>query len=113
MIFTSGGTEADNLAVKGAYWARRREGRDRVVVSTIEHHAVLDPARWLASSSGADLCEIGVSAEGRLDLAALDAAVDERTAVVSVMWANNEIGTLQPVAEVAGERAPGRGVGAQ
>ena len=101
VIFTSGGTEADNLAVKGAYWARRREGRNRVVVSTIEHHAVLDPARWLASSSGADLCEIGVSAEGRLDLAALGRTLDARTAVVSVMWANNEIGTLQPVAEVA------------
>ena len=102
VIFTSGGTEADNLAIKGAYGAGARlRGRSRVVVSAVEHHAVLDPARSLADRSGADLVEVGVSAEGRVDTDALAAAVDERTAVVSVMWANNEVGTLQPVAEVA------------
>ena len=102
VIFTSGGTEADNLAIKGSYGARARsEGRSRVVVSAIEHHAVLDPARWLASSAGADLTEIGVDSTGRVRLDELSAAVDDRTAVVSVLWANNEIGTIQPVAEVA------------
>jgi cysteine desulfurase len=100
VIFTSGGTEADNLAVKGAHGARARsQGRSRVVVSAIEHHAVLDPARWLAAS-GAELVEVGVDAVGRVDLNELVAAVDDRTAVVSVLWANNEIGTRQPVPEV-------------
>ena len=94
VIFTSGGTEADNLAIKGSFGARARsEGRSRVVVSAIEHHAVLDPARWLASSAGADLTEIGVDSTGRVRLDELSAAVDDRTAVVSVLWANNEIGT--------------------
>ena len=102
VIYTSGGTEADNLAIKGSYGARARsEGRSRVVASAIEHHAVLDPARWLASSGGADLTEIGVDSTGRVRLDELSAAVDDRTAVVSVLWANNEIGTIQPVAEVA------------
>ncbi|HEY5978114.1 MAG TPA: cysteine desulfurase family protein [Microlunatus sp.] len=101
VIFTSGGTEADNLAIKGSFWARRAGGRSRVVVSSIEHHAVLDPARWLASSAGADLVEIGVDPSGRIGVGELAAAVDDRTAVVSVMWANNEIGTLQPATEFA------------
>lgn len=100
VIFTAGGTEADNLAIKGAYGARRREGRARVVISAIEHHAVLDPARWLAASGGAELVEVGVDPVGRIDLDALSRAADDRTAVVSVMWANNEIGTVQPVSEV-------------
>ena len=101
VIFTSGGTEADNLAIKGSFWARRAGGRSRLVVSAIEHHAVLDPARWLASSADADLVEVGVDPVGRVDLEALSRAADDRTAVVSVLWANNEIGTVQPVAEVA------------
>lgn len=101
VIFTSGGTEADNLAIKGSYGARARpEGRSRVVVSAVEHHAVLDPARWLVSS-GADLVEIGVDSVGRVALEDVAASVDDRTAVVSILWANNEIGTRQPVAEVA------------
>ena len=102
VIFTSGGTEADNLAVKGAYGARARpQGRRRVVVSSTEHHAVLDPARWLGSSAGADVTEIGVDPVGRVDLDALSRIVDDRTAVVSILWANNEIGTVQPVPEIA------------
>ncbi|HEY5788815.1 MAG TPA: cysteine desulfurase family protein [Microlunatus sp.] len=102
VIFTAGGTEADNLAIKGSYGARvRTEGRSRVVVSAIEHHAVLDPARWLASTSGADLREIGVDPVGLISLDEVMAAVDDRTAVVSVLWANNEIGTIQPVPELA------------
>ena len=102
VIFTAGGTEADNLAIKGSYGARvRAEGRSRIVVSAVEHHAVLDPARWLASSAGADLREIGVDPVGRVRLDEVVAAVDDRTAVVSILWANNEIGTRQPVREVA------------
>ena len=102
VIFTAGGTEADNLAIKGSYGARfRAEGRSRIVVSAVEHHAVLDPARWLASSAGADLTEIGVDPAGRVLLDEVVAAVDDRTAVVSILWANNEIGTRQPVREVA------------
>lgn len=101
VIFTSGGTEADNLAIKGAYGARaRRERRGRLVVSAIEHHAVLDPARWLADVAAAELVEVGVSASGVVRLEELAAAVDERTAVVSVMWANNEIGSVQPIRSV-------------
>lgn len=97
VIFTSGGTEADNLAIKGAYGTRAAEGRDRLVVSAVEHHAVLDPSRWLGSSAGADLVEVGVDPTGRVRLDDLGRAVDDRTALVSLMWANNEIGTLQPV----------------
>ena len=101
LIFTSGGTESDNLAVKGAYWSRRDRDRRRVVISVLEHHAVLDSAAWLAAADGAELDLIGVDGTGRLDLAAAEALVDPRTAVVSVMAGNNEVGTLQPVAEVA------------
>ena len=101
VIFTSGGTEADNLAIKGAYACGRQAGRSQVVISAIEHHAVLDSARWLASSQGAELVEVGVSADGIVDVEALGAAVDDRTAVVSVMWVNNEIGAAQPVSAIA------------
>jgi len=101
VIFTSGGTEADNLAIKGAYGVRARaEGRRRLVVSAIEHHAVLDPARWLATAAGADLVEVAVDDRGLIAPDALDEAVTEETALVSIMWANNEIGTLQPVPAV-------------
>ncbi|MDO8108245.1 cysteine desulfurase family protein [Isoptericola sp. b441] len=104
VVWTSGGTEADNLAIKGLWWARHAADprRTRVLVSAVEHHAVLDPARWLASQ-GAEVVELPVHDDGRLDLAALDAelaAHGDRVAVVSVMWANNEIGTIQPVADV-------------
>lgn len=101
VVFTGGGTEADNLAVKGAYWARRDAGRSDLLVSAVEHHAVGDAALWLAQAQGAQVTVLGVDALGRLDLAAYAAALSPRTAVVSVMWANNEVGTVQPVAEVA------------
>jgi len=101
VIFTSGGTEADNLAIKGAYGARVSPERNRVVISAIEHHAVLDSARWLAARDGADVVEVGVTAAGHVDLDGLAGAIDSRTVITSVMWANNEIGTAQPVAEIA------------
>jgi cysteine desulfurase len=101
VVLTGGGTEADNLAVKGAFWARRDAGRREVLVSAVEHHAVTDAALWLAQTQGADVGLLAVDGAGRLDLDAYAATVGPRTAVASVMWANNEVGTLQPVREVA------------
>lgn len=101
VIFTAGGTEADNLALKGAYWARADADRRGVLISAVEHHAVTDPGEWLSRTQGADLRWLTVDQAGRLDLEGLAASLSDQTAVVSVMWANNEIGTVQPVAEVA------------
>ena len=105
VVFTSGGTEADNLAVKGVFWARRAEDprRVRVLTTAVEHHAVLDPVHWLGDNDGAEIELLPVDGTGRLDLDALRASVERdpgSVAVVSVMWANNEVGTLQPVTEV-------------
>lgn len=105
VVLTAGGTEADNLAVKGLFWSRQVQdpGRSRVLVSAVEHHAVLDPAFWLAEHAGAEIVLLPVDGQGRLDTAALAADLAEHagsTALVSVMWANNEVGTVQPVAEV-------------
>jgi len=105
VIFTSGGTESDNLAVKGIYRARRdaAPARRRVLISSVEHHAVLDAARWLAEREGAELVCLPVDSRGRVDPAALAAEIErdpDAVALVSVMWANNEVGTIQPVAEL-------------
>jgi cysteine desulfurase len=105
VVFTSGGTEADNLAIKGVYWSRRAEDprRVRILATAVEHHAVLDPLHWLETQEGASVELLGVDGEGRLDLAALEAAIardPSSVALVSVMWANNEAGTLQPIPEV-------------
>ncbi len=106
VIFTSGGTESDNLALKGIYAARRREDdrRRTVVVSAVEHHAILDPAQWLADEAGANLAVLPVDENGVVSVAALRellASDADSVAVISVMWANNEVGTVQPIAEVA------------
>jgi cysteine desulfurase len=103
VIWTSGGTEADNLAVVGLYRARRAvdPGLTRVLVSAVEHPAVLEPARWLARHEGAVLTELPVDGDGVLELGALaDELARGSVALVSVMWANNEVGALQPVREV-------------
>ena len=105
VIFTSGGTEADNTAVKGIYWARRSDDprRTRVLSTTIEHHAVLDTLHWLAEDAGAQVELLPVDREGRLDVDAFRAAIEldpGSVAVASVMWANNEVGSLQPIDEV-------------
>jgi cysteine desulfurase len=105
VVFTAGGTEADNLAVKGLYWARRAADprRVRVLASAVEHHAVTDPVDWLGKHGGAVVEWLPVDRDGRLDLAATAEAIDrdpESVALVSVMWANNEVGTLQPVRAV-------------
>ncbi|MEO3800906.1 cysteine desulfurase family protein [Nonomuraea sp. B1E8] len=102
VVFTSGGTEADNLAIKGLYWARRP--RRRVLISSVEHHAVLDPAQWLADGQGAEIELLEVDAYGRVRPETLRAAIErdpDGVAMVSVMWANNEVGTVQPVHALA------------
>jgi len=104
VIFTSGGTEADNLALKGLYWARRDGSRRRVLTTSVEHHAVLDSVRWLEEAQGAQPVWLGVDPEGTVRPAALRSAIAQapgQVALVSVMWANNEIGTVQPVSELA------------
>ena len=104
VVFTSGGTEADNLAVKGLYWARQDGSRRQVLTTSVEHHAVLDSVRWLEDTQGAEPVWLGVDIEGAVAPDALRAAVSRaagQVAVVSVMWANNEVGTVQPVAELA------------
>jgi cysteine desulfurase len=109
IVFTGGGTEADNLAIKGAARSARDRGvGDGVVTTAVEHHAVLHSCDRLARD-GFRVAKVGVDADGVVDLDALAAALDERTAVVSVMLANNEVGTMQPLAAVAAvvaERAP-------
>jgi cysteine desulfurase len=105
VIFTSGGTESDNLALKGTFWARRaaRPTARRILVSEIEHHAVLDTVEWLEQHEGAQITWLPVDKLGRLrlDVALAELERDpEDIAVVSVMWANNEVGTLQPLDEV-------------
>jgi cysteine desulfurase len=106
VVFTSGGTESDNLAVKGIYWARREadQARRGVLVSAVEHHAVLDPAVWLAEQEDADLRLIEVDGAGRVTPEVLRARLEStpgQVAVATVMWANNEVGTVQPVAALA------------
>ncbi len=106
VIFTSGGTEADNLAVKGLYWARRAEDgrRRRVLATEVEHHAVLDSVEWLAAHQGAEAGWLPVDGTGLLTPQALREAIGDdpgSVAMISVMWANNEVGTVQPVAGLA------------
>ena len=105
VVFTSGGTEADNLALKGIYWARRAAdpARTRILSTSVEHHAVLDPLDWLGEREEARVELLPVDARARLDVGALRAAVERdpaSVALISVMWANNEVGTLQPIEEV-------------
>jgi cysteine desulfurase len=105
VVFTSGGTEADNLALKGIYWARRDDdpARTRILSTAVEHHAVLDPLHWLAEREGAQVELLPVDRQARLDLDALREAVERdpgSVALISVMWANNEVGTLEPIDEV-------------
>ncbi|WP_240137261.1 cysteine desulfurase family protein [Streptomyces sp. MUM 178J] len=106
VVFTSGGTEADNLAVKGLYWARRDAdpARTRVLASPVEHHAVLDAVDWLAEHEGANVEYLPVDRYGRVHPKALREAVERNpddVALATVMWANNEIGTVLPIAELS------------
>ena len=105
VIFTGGGTESDNLAVKGIYWARHDAdpARRRIITTAVEHHAVLDSVSWLAEHEGAAVTFLPTEADGSVTPAALRAALEEHddVALVSAMWANNEVGTIMPVSELA------------
>jgi cysteine desulfurase len=106
VIFTGGGTESDNLAVKGIFWARRAADprRTRLVASEVEHHAVHDAVQWLVDHEGASVSWLPVDRAGRIPVAALAEICQEygdRLALVTAMWANNEVGTVQPVPELA------------
>ncbi|PJN32087.1 cysteine desulfurase NifS [Streptomyces sp. CB02613] len=106
VVFTSGGTEADNLAVKGLYWSRRDADprRTRVLAGPVEHHAVLDAVDWLAEHEGANVEYLPVDRHGRVHPEDLRAAIlknPDDIAMITVMWANNEIGTIMPVRELA------------
>ena len=98
VLFTGGGSEADNLAVKGTAWARRDRGR-HLITSAVEHHAVLDTMKWLGKN-GFEVTVLPVDREGFVSPEALDAAIRPDTTLVSILFANNEIGTVQPVAKL-------------
>jgi len=104
VVLTSGGTESINLAVKGLFWARNAHARrPRVIAPLGEHHASLDTVEWLARHEGARVDWIELDAEGRIRIDALAASLatsPDEVALVTALWANNEVGTLQPVAEV-------------
>lgn len=114
VVMTAGGTEADNLAVKGLYAARRREDprRTRVLASPVEHHAVLDCVEWLAAERGAQVAWLPVDGSGLVDVDAARRLLEDdpgSVALLTCMWANNEVGTVQPVAELV-ELAHAHGV---
>ena len=100
VIFTSGGSESDNAALRGAAYAGRRQGRDHIITTPIEHHAVLHAVERL-EQEGFRVTYLGVDCEGFIDLGELESAVTVETALVSVMYVNNEVGTIEPIADVA------------
>ncbi|MGW6448822.1 cysteine desulfurase family protein [Lentzea sp. NPDC055074] len=97
VLFTGGGTESDNLAVKGVYWA---SGKRRVLASAVEHHAVLDAVEWL-EQQGAEVTWLPTDHHGRVSPESVAEALDDDVALVTTMWANNEVGTINPVHEIA------------
>ena len=106
VVFTGSGTESDNLAVKGLWWARRAADarRTRILASAVEHHAVLDAVEWLVAHEGAVVTWLAVDAAGRVHPDTLTEAIaqdPDDVALVTVMWANNEVGTIQPISRLA------------
>lgn len=101
LLFTSGGTESDNLAIIGAILSRRETGRNGIVIGASEHHAVVDAAHFAARFLGADVRIARVDEAARVDVEHLKSLVDDRTAIVSIQHANNEIGSIQPVQDIA------------
>jgi len=99
VVFTSGGTESINLALKGAAWAAKARGH-RIITTSIEHHAVGHTLRYL-EKFGFEIVELPVDRYGRVDPDEVEAAITDKTILVSVMYANNEVGTVQPIAELA------------
>ena len=103
VIFTATGTEANNLAIKGLYWKAVKEGKNLIITSTFEHHAVMDPILWLAEHEGAKVIEIDVDKNGMVDLDKLKQVVIDnkgKIAFISIMHSNNEVGTLQDIAQI-------------
>lgn len=105
VIFTSGGTESDNLAVKGLYWQRHAQDRNRalIITSSAEHAAVLDAVNWLVTEQGAEAHFVSMNDDGVLDLVELSDVLKKRSdqiALVSLMWANNEIGVVHPIQKI-------------
>lgn len=100
VYFTSGGTEADNWAIIGGAYAQKAKGKDHIIVSSIEHHAVLYAAEKLAKE-GFEITYLPVNEGGRVEVSALQSAITERTGLVGIMAANNETGVLQPIKELA------------
>ena len=99
IVFTAGGTESNNLAVKGAAWAAKARGH-RIITTSVEHHSIAHTVRYL-EKFGFEIVEVPVDRYGRVDPDAIEAAITPKTVLVSVMLANNEVGTIQPVAEIA------------
>jgi cysteine desulfurase len=103
VVFTSTGTEANNLAIKGLYWQGVKSGKQVIITSTFEHHAVADPINWLAEHEGAEVIQIGVNRKGFVDLDELKEKVAEhknKIALISIMHSNNEVATLQDIDQV-------------
>lgn len=100
IIFTSCGTESDNLALRGVAWERRKSGCRHILISPVEHHAVLHTARQLAALNDFEVDELPVDEYGRVDPGDVAASIRNDTALVSVIYANNEIGTINPVGEI-------------
>ena len=103
VIFTATGTEANNLAIKGLYWKAIKEGKNLIITSTFEHHAVMDPILWLAEHEGAKVIEIDVDKNGLVDLDKLKQVVIDnkgKISFISIMHSNNEVGTLQDIAQI-------------
>jgi len=103
VIFTASGTEANNIALKGMFWNGKKSGKNVVVISSVEHHAIVDPAHWLETHEGAEVIAIPVTGDGVINLDFLREVVSNRgteIAVISIMHSNNETGVLQPISEV-------------
>ena len=108
IVFTSGGTEANNLALKGAAWAAKARGH-RIIASRVEHHSVSHTLRYL-EKFGFEIAEVRVDRYGRVDPDEIEAEITDKTILVSVMLANNEVGTIQPIAAIAERVRAHRGV---
>ena len=103
VIFTASGTEANNIALKGLWWNGKAQGKNVVVISAVEHHAILDPAHWLETHEGAEVIQVPVDVHGVINLDFLKDLIAKRSeeiAVISIMHSNNETGVMQPIQEV-------------